>query len=121
MKMLMFSIMTFSQCLHGLIIGKCFLIQILVNWLKKCYFQKKKKKEFKFIQPLASAMFMLRECLIKSIYNPRKNVWNKIEKSSKIGQDKKSWISPFRCFLTGTAKIRFLKGRLGTRPNLRFS
>ena len=84
-------------------------------------FSKKKKKEFKFIQPLASAMFMLRECLIKSIYNPRKNVWDKIEKSSKIGQDKKSWISPFRCFLTGTAKIRFLKGRLGTRPNLRFS
>ena len=36
--------MTFSQCLHGLIIGKCFLIQILVNWLKKCYFQKKKKR-----------------------------------------------------------------------------
>ena len=36
------STMTFSQSLHGLIIGKCFLIQILVNRLKKCYFQEKK-------------------------------------------------------------------------------
>ena len=31
-----------SQSLHGLVIGKCFLIQILVNRLKKCYFQEKK-------------------------------------------------------------------------------
>ena len=36
-------VMTFSQSLHGLIIGKCFLIQILIDRLKKCYFQKKKK------------------------------------------------------------------------------
>ena len=42
MKVLIFSTMTISQSLHGLIIGKCFLIQILVNRLKKCYFQEKK-------------------------------------------------------------------------------
>ena len=42
MKVLMFSAMTFSQSLHGLIIGKCFLFQILVNQLKTCYFQGKK-------------------------------------------------------------------------------
>ena len=39
------------------------------------------------------------------IYNPGKNIWNKIEKSSKIGQDKKSLISTFACFLTVTAKL----------------
>ena len=49
MKVLIFSIMTFSQSVHRLIIGKCFLIQILVNRLKKCYFQEKRR--FKFIQP----------------------------------------------------------------------
>ena len=45
MKVLMFSTITFSQPPHGLIIGKYFLIQILVNRIKKCCFQKKKKKE----------------------------------------------------------------------------
>ena len=44
MKVLMFSTITFSQPPHGLIIGKYFLIQILVNRIKKCCFQKKKKK-----------------------------------------------------------------------------
>ena len=38
-------------------------------------------------------------------YNPGKNFWNKIEKSSETGQDKKSLISTFACFLTATAKI----------------
>ena len=37
--------------------------------------------------------------------NPGQNVWNKIEKSSKTGQDKKSLISTFACFLTATAKV----------------
>ena len=31
-------------------------------------------------------------------YNPGQNIWNKIEKSSKTGQDKKSLISTFACF-----------------------
>ena len=37
-------------------------------------------------------------------YNPGQNIWNKIEKSSKTGEDKKSLISTFACFLTATAK-----------------
>ena len=49
-----------------------------------------------------------------STYNPGQNIWNKIDKSSKTGQDKKSLISTFACFLTATAKVSFLEGRLGT-------
>ena len=37
--------------------------------------------------------------IFKLIYNPGQNIWNKIEKSSKTGQDKKSLISTFACFL----------------------
>ena len=37
--------------------------------------------------------------------NPEQNIWNKIEKSSKIGQKKKSLISTFACFFTVIAKI----------------
>ena len=43
-------------------------------------------------------------------YNPGQNIWNKIEKSSKTGQDKKSLISTFACFLTATTGIWFLGG-----------
>ena len=38
-------------------------------------------------------------------YNPGQNIWNKIEKSSKTGQDKKSLISTFAYFSTATAKV----------------
>ena len=38
-------------------------------------------------------------------HNPGQNIWNKIKKSSKTGQDKKSLISTFACFLTATAKV----------------
>ena len=38
-------------------------------------------------------------------YNPGQYIWNRIEKSSKTGQDKKSLISTFECFLTATAKV----------------
>ena len=31
-------------------------------------------------------------------YNSGQNIWNKIEKSSKTGSDKKSLISTFECF-----------------------
>ena len=31
-------------------------------------------------------------------YNPGQNIWNKIEKSSKTGQEKKSLKSTFACF-----------------------
>ena len=37
-------------------------------------------------------------------YNPGQNIWNKIEKSSKIGQNKKNLIC-FCLFLTAIAKI----------------
>ena len=33
------------------------------------------------------------------------DIWNKLKKSSKTGQDKKSLISTFACFLTATAKV----------------
>ena len=36
---------------------------------------------------------------------PGQNVWNKIEKSSKTEQDKKSLIYTFACFLTASAKV----------------
>ena len=42
---------------------------------------------------------------INENYNPGQNIWHKIEKISKIGQEKKSLISPFACFLTATAKF----------------
>ena len=38
-------------------------------------------------------------------YNLGQNNWNKIEKSSKTGQEKKSLISSFACFLTAIAKV----------------
>ena len=38
-------------------------------------------------------------------------MWNKIQKSSKTGLDKKSLISTFACVLTATAKVEFLEGR----------
>ena len=43
MKVLMPSIMTYHKSLNGLLIGKCFLIQILAKQLKKYCFQEKRK------------------------------------------------------------------------------
>ena len=43
--------------------------------------------------------------LAEVTYNPGQNIRNKIEKSSKTGQDKKSLISTFVWFLTAIAKI----------------
>ena len=34
------------------------------------------------------------------IYNSGQNIWNRLEKSSKNGQDKRTLISAFTCFLT---------------------
>ena len=42
--------------------------------------------------------------------SPEQNICNKIEKSRKTGQDKKSLISIFACFLTAIAKFNFWKG-----------
>ena len=38
-------------------------------------------------------------------YNSMQNVWNKLEKSSKTGQGKKSLISTFACFLIAAAEV----------------
>ena len=37
--------------------------------------------------------------------NPGQSIWNKIEKSRKTGQGKKSLISTFACFFTAIAKV----------------
>ena len=37
--------------------------------------------------------------------NHWENIWNKIKKSSKSGQNKASLISTFVCFLTASAKV----------------
>ena len=73
---------------------------------------------------------MAASCLLKLVisqldsYNPGQNIWNKIEKSNKIRQEKKGLISTFVCFLTAIAKIEFLEGRPGAglclHPNLRY-
>ena len=42
---------------------------------------------------------------IYQIYNPGQNIWHKIEKSSKTGQEKKSLTSNFACLLTTIAKV----------------
>ena len=47
---------------------------------------------------------MTRRCIL-TICNPGQCVWNKIEKSSKTGQEKKSLISTFAFFLTAIAKV----------------
>ena len=38
-------------------------------------------------------------------YNPGKNIWHKVKKSSKIGQDFKNLSSDFACFLTAIVKV----------------
>ena len=47
--------------------------------------------------------------------NPGQNIWTKLEKSSKTGQEKESLVSAFACFLTAICKVQALEGRLGTR------
>ena len=37
--------------------------------------------------------------------NPGQNIWNKMEGSSKTGQEKKSLASVFACFLTAIGKV----------------
>ena len=51
------------------------------------------------------AIFILCYCISMLIYNHMQNIWNKLEKSSKTGQGKKSLMSTFACFLTATAKV----------------
>ena len=56
----------------------------------------------KLIQRLKGLSFKFR---IKICYNPRQDIWNKPEKSSKIGEEKNSLISTFACFLTAIANV----------------
>ena len=37
-------------------------------------------------------------------YNPGQNIWHKVKKSSKTGQDFKNLLSNFACFLTAIRK-----------------
>ena len=39
------------------------------------------------------------------VCNPGQNIWNKLKKSSKTGQEKKSLVSTFASFLTAIAKV----------------
>ena len=39
------------------------------------------------------------------IYNPAQNIWQKVNKSSKIGQGFKNLLSIFACFLTAIVKV----------------
>ena len=41
-------------------------------------------------------------------YNSGQNIWNKIEKSSDTGQNKKALTSTFVSFLTAIAKVSIL-------------
>ena len=43
--------------------------------------------------------------LRRKVYITTQNIWNKIEKPSKIRLDKKSLVSTFACFLTAIAKV----------------
>ena len=42
---------------------------------------------------------------IFEFYNLGKNIWKKIEKSGKTGQDKKILVSTFACFVTAIVKV----------------
>ena len=41
----------------------------------------------------------------KIFYNPGRNIWRKVKKSSKLGQDFKNLLSNFACFLTAIVKV----------------
>ena len=41
----------------------------------------------------------------KDADNPGQNIWDKVNKPSKIGEDQKTLVSPFEYFLTVPAKV----------------
>ena len=100
----------------------CAYIKKLTNFQNKNYHNSKKKKQKqgniitnniiknKAKNSLLEQHHQYTHCIIISqiavvTYNPGQNIWNKIEKSSKTGQEKKSLISNFACFLTATAQV----------------
>ena len=64
-------------------------------WYTEC---KKKKKEFE------GDWAELRQNFV-CLDNPGPDIWNRLEKSNKTGQEKKSLISTFACFLTVIVKV----------------
>ena len=70
-------------------------------------FQKLVKKNETIWFPIVSRIWKILTSLLKSLltYKLRQNIWNKVEKSSKIGQHKKILISTFQCFLNVIGKI----------------
>ena len=43
--------------------------------------------------------------LNKNCYNPAQNIWNKMEESTKTGQDKESLVYILACLFTATATV----------------
>ena len=85
---------------------------ITPNWLASNFYERSKKC-FEVIKNNKNLSLKEAE-LWPKIYllrQSRRNIWNKIEKSSKTGQDKKSLISTSACILTATVKVWFLEGR----------
>ena len=85
---------------------------IFFSWLEKCFEVTENVQKFNFEGDWAKVRLKL-VCL----ENPGQNIWHKVKKSSKIGQDFKSPLSSFACFLRPIAKILFLEG---CRKNLLF-
>ena len=52
-----------------------------------------------------SSPFMIAGDFFVCFYNPGQNIWHKVEKSSKVGQDFKSLLSNFACFLRAIVKV----------------
>ena len=50
--------------------------------------------------------------------NPGQNIWQKVKKSSKIGQGFKNLLSNFACILRAIAKVSYLEERIVTRLRL---
>ena len=80
---------------------------LAVPWAHLFKYSKVEKKFETIWFPIVSRIWKISTSLLKSLstYKLRQNIWNKIEKSSKIGQHKKSLISTFQCFLTVIGKI----------------
>ena len=87
-------------------------------------------EDIDFVSFLRSAIASLKRDLFSEqsgvvIYcNLGQTICNKVEKASKVGQDKKCLTSPFACFLTAIAIVYFLEGKMGNAlslyPDLRF-
>ena len=77
----------------------------VVNWTPKCFMTVKF-----WVCPIWAKMQNSEEFLKYSVcligdYNPGQSIWCKVEKSSKAGQDCKSLLSNFACFLTAVVKV----------------